>query len=219
MKNSLRQRWFCWWQRLPILGSLLFLLLYVTATFFYPGGNLWDKSARGFQWTQNFWCNLLSDEAINGQPNPAKPVAFAAMGVVSLTLLLFWYRFPDRVGLKTRERLIVQVSGALSMLIGVFVFTDFHDRVINVAGFFGMIALTGTLFGLYRAGWRQLFYLGLLLVFLIGLNNLLYYGKNLLVYLPIVQKITFLFFLIWISLVNLRWCRESVANTGLVEES
>lgn len=35
-----------------------FLLFYVVATFFYPGGSQLDKTASGFSWTQNYWCNL-----------------------------------------------------------------------------------------------------------------------------------------------------------------
>ncbi|HVG15101.1 MAG TPA: hypothetical protein VM935_09075, partial [Chitinophagaceae bacterium] len=97
--------------------------------------------------------------------------------------------------------------GFLSMVISAFIFTHHHDTVINVAGMFGLIALTGTLIGLRKLGWTTFLYLGVFIVLLVGLNNLFYYQKSLMFYLPVVQKITFLFFLLWICLINMRWCR------------
>jgi len=129
------------------MGSMLFLLLYFIATLYYPGGTYSNKSFQGFSWTHNYWCNLLNQNAINGQPNQARPIAFAAMAVLGLTLTVFWHLFPLYAGFKAKERLIVQTSGFVSMAISVFVFTNFHDTIINIAGIFGLIALAGTLIG------------------------------------------------------------------------
>jgi hypothetical protein len=199
------QRQFRFWQLLPFFGCVLFLLLYIIATLNYPGGTNLDKSSIGFSWAQNYWCNLLNENAINGKHNVARPIALTGMAVISLSLTAFWYLFPLRVNCTKTERYVIQASGLLAMLTGVFIFTRFHDSVINVAGMFGLIALVGTLRGLKKSGWMKLFYAGLILLFLIGLNNLLYHKKDLMYYLPVVQKITFLYFLVWICCINLRW--------------
>lgn len=193
----------------PLFGSALFLLLYFIATLYYPGGTYLDKNFRGFSWTQNYWCNLLNENAINGQHNPARPIAFTAMAVLCVTLSIFWYLFPKWADFKAKQRYILQASGFLSMAISVFIFTSLHDTIINLGGLFGLIALAGTLIGLRRLRWIKLFYMGIIVVALIGLNNLLYYNASLIYYLPVVQKITFLFVLLWICLINVSWLRQN----------
>jgi hypothetical protein len=195
---------------LPPFGSLLFVLLYVIATLYYPGGSLFDKSAKGFQWTQNYWCNLLNEEALNGMPNTARPFALGAMFVLAVSLVFFWYLFPLHVGLTKPRRLVIQLSGLMAMVIGVFVFTGFHDVVINVAGCFGLIAFGGTFAGLYHLRWQKLFWTGLFIPVLIGLNNFLYYHIALQHYLPLVQKLTFLYVLTWVSITSLCLYKRAV---------
>lgn len=52
------------------------------------------------------------------------------------------------------------------------------------------------------ARWYSIFYIGALIPLLVALNNLLYYNDALISYLPVVQKISFLYFLVWMSLVT-----------------
>ncbi len=186
---------------LPLFGSCLYVLLYLAAAWLYPGGSQFDKAAKGFSWLHNYWCNLLNEQAGNGEPNPARPVALTAMLVLCGTLALFWYLFPQYAGFKKSTRLLLRVSGIAAMAIGAFLFTPLHDVIINVATLFGMIALAGTFTGLYRLRWKKLFWMGLFNLVLVAANNALYYGNGLL-YLPVVQKITFLYFLLWISLIS-----------------
>ena len=214
MIEAVQQRQSFFWQRLPLIGSILFSLLYFIATLCYPGGNYLNKSTKGFSWTQNYWCNLLNEKAINGQHNTARPIAFAAMLILGLTLITFWYMFPKLANFKSKERYFIQVCGFLAISISIFIFTSLHDTIINVAGVFGLIAIAGTLIGLRKLGWTGLFYMGLFVVILIGVNNLLYYQKNLMYYLPVVQKITFVYFLLWICFINVRWLSKTGRNTG-----
>lgn len=191
------------WVLTPVFGTLLFICLYVVATFFYPGGSQADKHARGFSWVHNYWCNLLNEKAINGQHNPASQWAMTGMFVLCLALAFFWWLFPQKVDFKKPTRILIQISGVLAMAIGVFIFTHLHDTIINVAGICGLVAIAGTFIGLRKLQWTKLFWLGIFNLLLIVLNNLLYYGNGLL-YLPVVQKITFLFFLLWICLIDLQ---------------
>jgi len=192
------------WRLTPLFGSILFLLFYLIATLYYPGGSQFSKNKSGFSWTQNYWCNLLNEKAINGLPNPARPIALTAMVILCLTLSLFWYVFPLQVEFSRPRRFVIQFSGFTAMATGLFLFTSLHDIIINVATGFGLIALIGTLAGLKKLKWTRLLWMGLFIFVLIGLNNLLYYGKGLLIYLPVVQKISFLYFLVWICCITLR---------------
>ena len=157
----------------PAIGIVLFLILYVVATVFYPGGSQADINASGFSWINNYWCNLLNENAINGQLNTARPIALLAMCVLSCSLALFWIIFPSFPGFNIRSRIVMQAAGIISMIIGMFSFTNYHDIVINMATITGLIPLTFTLVGLYKAAWRRLYWSGLFILVLIVLNNIL----------------------------------------------
>ncbi|MFN8356337.1 MAG: hypothetical protein U0Y10_17910 [Spirosomataceae bacterium] len=193
------------WALTPIFGTVIFVILYFIATLYYPGGSQFDKNSIGFSWTNNYWCNLLNDTAINGQKNAGQPIALTAMLILCLTLSSFWLQFPNHTNLDKKYKLTIQVCGTLAMTIGFFLFTKFdHDLITNLASLFGLIATIGTFIGLYKNSWKTLFYFGLMNILLVITNNFLYYNKDLISYLPIVQKITFATFLIWVCFINLK---------------
>lgn len=198
-----------YWLLTPLWGTALFIALYILATLFYPGGSQADAHARGFSWTNNYWCNLLNEKAINGQFNPARPVALLAMVVLSLTLSAFWLLFAAKSSVSKILRVVIGVSGVLSMAAGFFLFTAAdHDFVTNLASALGLIAVIGTLIGLYKMKWFGLFVIGLANLLLVAANNYVYYNKDLLHYLPVIQKITFAVFLVWICLISLHLYRQ-----------
>ena len=193
---------------IPLFGSFVFILLYILATIYYPGGSQVDKNSIGFSWINNYWCNLLNDTAMNGQPNPSKPIAMTGMLVLCLTMAYFWYLFPQKINLNNNWKLIIQISGSLAMLVAFFLFTNInHDLVTNLASFFGLFATIGTFVGLYREKWTKLFVFGLFNIILVCLNNYVYYNKGLIIYLPVIQKITFASFLIWVCCIDVQLYR------------
>jgi len=192
----------------PIFGTMIFVVLYFVATLLYPGGSQVDKKSIGFSWTNNYWCNLLNENAINGQHNPAKPIAMTGMFVLCLTLAFFWFLFPRHINLGTKLKLAIQISGTIAMTIAFFLFTNInHDLVTNLAAIFGAIATIGTFIGLYKTKWFGLFTFGLLNILLVGLNNYVYYTKGLIIYLPVIQKISFAAFLIWVCCIDIKLYR------------
>ena len=196
---------------IPIFGTIIFVLLYVVATLLYPGGSQVDKDSIGFSWINNYWCNLLNENAINGEPNPAKPIAMVGMFVLCLTLTFFWFLFPRHINLDKKLKLTIQISGTLAMTIAFFLFTNInHDLVTNLASMFGLIATVGTFIGLYKKKWFGLFSFGLLNILLVGLNNYVYYTKGLIIYLPIIQKISFATFLIWVCCIDINLYRREI---------
>ena len=190
---------------MPTFGILLFISLYFVAAYYYPGGSQFDKNAVGFSWKNNYWCNLLNDNAINGMKNTAQPIAITAMVVLCIALSLFWWQFPGYTSLGKRYKLATQVCGMLAMATGLLLFSKInHDLVTNLASLFGLLAMTGTFTGLHKNKWTILFYFGLLNVALVAVNNFLYYNKELISYLPLVQKMTFLTFLTWICCIDIK---------------
>ncbi len=187
---------------IPLFGLIAFIILYFIAAFLYPGGSQADSSSVGFSWLHNYWCNLLNERAMNGKYNTARPFAMLGMYVLCFSLAVFWYQF-SRIGNFNRStQKIIQLSGIVSACTGIFIFTGYHDLVINVSGLLALLAFAGTFSGLYRMAWRKLFWFGLFNLVLIAINNFIYYSNDLLAFLPVVQKITFVCFLTWIGLIN-----------------
>lgn len=141
----------------PFFGTIVFICLYIIATFYYPGGSQVDKYSNGFSWSNNYWCNLLNETSINGKHNPARPIAISAMVILCLSLANFWYIFPEKTATKKSIRLTIQISGALAMTISLFLFTSFHDIIIIVASLFGMLAIFGTFIILHQLQWNACF--------------------------------------------------------------
>ncbi|MCC6372242.1 MAG: hypothetical protein IT236_14655 [Bacteroidia bacterium] len=193
---------------IPTAGIVVFVLLYIAASSLYPGGSQHDLNSVGFSWLHNYWCNLLDERAMNGAVNTARPLALAAMLVLCLSVSWFWILFPRAFKLRGALAWCIQISGLLSMVIALFLFTAWHDAVTFIASFFGIIACLGTYFVLYKQRLWPLFWLGIFNLILIGANNYLYFNQRLLVYLPIVQKITFAFFLIWVAGINIKMKRD-----------
>ena len=199
----------------PILGTIIFIVLYFIATLYYPGGSQVDKNSIGFSWINNYWCNLLNENAMNGQHNSAKPIAMAAMFTLCLSLSFFWILFPVKIRIGKIAKYIIQISGMLSMLVAFFLFSNInHDLITDLASSLGLIATIGTFIGLYKTKWFGLFAFGLLNILLVGLNNYVYFTKGFIIYLPVIQKISFATFLIWICCIDINIYWRTIKNSN-----
>jgi hypothetical protein len=196
----------------PIAGTLIFVLLYVVATFYYPGGSNANKATLGFDWLNNYWCDLTGQFAKNGEVNSARPIALTAMLILCSTLAVFWFYVP-RLFSDNKFNQIIRYAGIASMTVGGFLFTDFHDTVINVAGTLGIVAMTGVFIGLYRNNLTKLFGYGVFCLGIMLFNYFVYETSFLLSFLPIIQKATFVLLLVWICLIDIYLYRTTKAGT------
>lgn len=201
----------------PVAGILLFIILYIIAAFLYPGGSDADKTATGFSWQNNYWCELLASYAQNGEPNTARPVAILAMTVLATSLIIFWNNIAGLFVYRKSGSRVAQYCGTGSMLVLPFLFTGLHDPVINISALLGCIAIIALLLSLYKQKMYLLFFIGVLCLLLCGINNYVYYSKDLLHYLPVIQKISFFIFLLWFILLSVKLYRKKIidyANTN-----
>jgi hypothetical protein len=199
---------------LPVWGICLFIVFYIVAASFYPGGSDADKAATGFSWQHNYWCELMATDSQNGKPNSARPIAILAMVVLAISLSIFWYTIPRLFTYKRTGSHIIRYLGVGSMLVLPLLLTGFHDTVINIAALFGCIAIVGLLVNLFRHKMYRLFYLGISCLLLCGINNYVYYTSHLLHHLPVIQKISFLVFLLWFILLSVKLYRKNILPTG-----
>lgn len=192
---------------LPLAGSCGFVLLYLTATAFYPGGSQADAHAKGFSWLHNYWCNLLNEKAINGQPNASRPFGYFAMLVLALSLLSFWIISVQGLGFSKTYKTVLIACGVLCLVLLPFLPTAYHDSVINLSASLGLVVMLFIYTALYKKRWQGLFWFGIFNLFLVAVNNYIYYRTSLF-YLPAVQKFTFLCFLLWVCAVTIKLYRQ-----------
>lgn len=197
-----------YWPRITIGGIAVFVILYMVAAEYYPGGSNFNPYQQGFSWSSNYWCELLGENAKNGHKNVARPIALTGMVILALSISVFWINLPKMIPMKIWISRILQISGVLAMFCSIFIYSYFHDLAIYLAVTFGTIAFTSTLYGLYTNRFTRYFQICVLCIFLIFMNNFIYVTDFMISYLPILQKFTFILVFAWIIMLSARFSRE-----------
>jgi hypothetical protein len=169
---------------LPSFGILCFIGLYLFAAAIYPNG---------FDWLRNYWCDLFDYQTPDGQQNPARPVAIAAMPLLCGSYALLWWWLPKLFETQHFRLQLARIFGVISMLLTATLFI-FHEFAINIGSFLGGVALVLTFIELYQAGQKQLFAIGVLCLILSCINYFIYQTKIGLPLLASLQKVAFFIF-------------------------
>jgi hypothetical protein len=187
---------------LPLVGVVVFVILYYISTLYYPGGSDVDTNYIGFDWKNNYWCDLTDEITESGAENPARPVAIFAMFVLCLSIAYLSYIIPPFFR-KLKFSFLISYFGISSMVAANFVFTEFHSSAAYISGILGIIPLALAYYGLYKHRHKMLFVFGIISLFFLALNFFIYVTKIHIEILPLIQKFTFLAFLIWIGMLNI----------------
>jgi hypothetical protein len=49
------------------------LILFIFSSLLYSGGSEINPNSTGFNWINNYYCDLMLQNGFNGRPNPARP--------------------------------------------------------------------------------------------------------------------------------------------------
>jgi hypothetical protein len=203
-----------WRQLLPLAGMVLFVLFYLIAADRYPGGSWAYPSQEGFSWADNYLCDLLDTRAVNGELNPGRHWARAALGVLCAGLLLLWYQLPGLMNASPLLKTLVRLSSAAAFGTTVFLSAGTHDLTVRLAGVFGLVALLSAVAGLWQNGRRGMSLLGGWCIGIFLLNYAIYESGGFIQALPGIQKITFASFLAWFAWMDMALLRlPPVANS------
>lgn len=193
---------------LPTIGILIFVGLYIYSSLLYPGGSQADLNTIGFDWINNYWCNLLNEKAMNGQINPSRPFAISAMIILCLSLMLFFIQFSRKLVTNRFWKITIQISGVMSMLFAILIFTEYHDLMTTLSSIFGVFVVIGIIWEVYKSKMYVFKWSGILCIVLLTANNYIYYSEQRIEYLPLIQKITFVVVLIWIVGLNFKLTKK-----------
>ena len=196
--------------RIPLIGILCFIGLYIYSSSLYPGGSQADVNHLGFDWVHNYWCNLMNEEGMNGQANPARPFSILAMTILCFSLMVFFIQFSREVVTKRFWKLTIQLSGVISMIFATLIFTKYHDLMTTLSSIFGLLVVIGIIREVYKSEMRTYKISGIFCILLLALNNYIYYSEQFIEHLPLIQKVTFAFVLIWIIGLNYKLTKKSV---------
>ena len=73
---------------IPRIATAIFILLQIVGMIVYPGGTLHDVSTEGYSFTNNFFSDMGTYAARNGDPNYLSMIIFAfSLTIVGLSLI------------------------------------------------------------------------------------------------------------------------------------
>lgn len=188
--------------RIPIGGIFTFSILYYYSSNLYPGGSQISLDSVGYDWMNNYWCNLMNKNGMNGQINSARPFAIFAMIVLCFSISVFFYQFAKILTQNKWWKAMIKIAGILSMIFAALMFTDYHDLMTILSSLFGLIAVTGIIKEIYDSKLFNYKIIGVICIILLGINNAIYYSTVFIEWLPLIQKVTILIVLSWILGVN-----------------
>ncbi len=184
-------------KHLVLVGISISILLLIISTFFYPGGSQLDKNSIGYEWGNNYLCNLFSEKAVNGMENPSRNIAMLGMFFLCTSFALFFSRFSKKIPQKSASS-IIQYSGISSMFCTFLLITPYHDLMTIFASTFGLLTLFYIAVFTFQSKLTYLKYLSIVCMVILYLNNYIYYTQNGLHWLPILQKISLLTLIGWL---------------------
>jgi hypothetical protein len=219
--------------KLVYVAVIGFVPLISTAMVLYPGGHLWDRTAPGYDFWHNFWCDLLRNPAYNGLVNRSAPIfAQAAMFVLALGLAAYFMLAPRLFETRAWLARLVSTLGVcgalgLAMVSGLSSgsFPRLHGIAVLVAAPMGLIALLGTLVGIAsssrasrRCFWLGVAALGASLFGLVQYTREFAFAAPSSPWLPISQKLATLLVLSWMWVVSGQATRARLKWSGATQQ-
>ena len=192
---------------IPIVALIVYSALYAYVTTLYPGGSENYPQMDGYSFFHNLLCDVNLPFALNGELNPARPIAIVAHLILSLAMILFFYTLPEIFDHENRNLRLTRIFGMLTMTVFIFMFTKYHDQVVVLVAILGTIALIPFFIEVRHfpniplKRWAYLCYAMSVVVFFVFVTRIGAY------YLPFLQKLTFILdaiWVIWVSLIVLR---------------
>jgi len=180
-----------------IVISVIFLVI---ATALYPGGSIFDKNSVGFKWSKNFFSNLFLVKALNGAANPSRIWALIGMVFNSIGYGLFFIHTSKKIPQKNTQW-VLKCIGVANMIFTFLIATPLHDMMVTVSSTLTMIGLFYITVSILKTKlhWLKFFCIVSLLIFY---STLYLYGAGILGVLAVMQKVTFICFILLVLTIE-----------------
>ena len=98
---------------IPRIATAIFILLQIVGMIVYPGGTLHDVSTEGYSFTNNFFSDMGTYAARNGDPNYLSMIIFAfSLTIVGITFSFYYLVLPNVLG-EDRINYILAIIGTV----------------------------------------------------------------------------------------------------------
>jgi hypothetical protein len=178
-------------------GILIALLLLFIATLYYPGGSQYDKNTAGYDWKNNYLSNLFSPKAVNGADNASRPWAVAGMLFLCASFAVFFIEFSKKIPSKGAAR-IIKYFGIGSMLAAFLAVTPYHDLMIAVTSTLGLVSMFYITVFIFQSKLHLFKILCIVSLLTVYCCNYVYYTRNYMALLPIMQKVCIATAIAWV---------------------
>ncbi|NQY06641.1 MAG: hypothetical protein HRT68_10775 [Flavobacteriaceae bacterium] len=185
-------------QYTPIVGLIIYVLVYSYAITFYPGGSFNYPDATSYSFTHNLVCDAMDAYTPNGALNNARPLAVSAHIILSITMICFFIIVPGIFTKRNTNTSLIKYCGVLSITAFIFLYTSYHDTMVIITAIFGTMAMIPfflELRSLKNKKYTLIAYIGFTSSFIVFLSFVSDVGRY---YLPFVQKISFIIDAVWI---------------------
>jgi hypothetical protein len=174
-----------------LIGIIAAVSLFFISAAYYPGGSQKDKNAIGYDWKNNYFCNLFSEKAVNGAPNPSSIWAILGLFILCMSFGLFFYNFSTKITSKTSAN-IIKYGGLGAVFFSFLVATPFHDLMTTLSSVCALVAIFYMTIAIFKSKQPVFKLLCVACLAVLYVNNYIYYTHHGLEYLPIMQKISFI---------------------------
>lgn len=162
--------------------------LFASATAQYPGG---------YSWLDQSISSLFQPETILGAPNPARPMGIVAVLAFCIGIGVVFNAVAARAATPFHRKTI-QVAGIGSMVYAFLVVTPMHDVLVGVALAFFVVAMLTIFHLLWIESRVALLLTGLVCISGTLLNAAIYYLGSGVDFLPSVQKLSTVAWVVWL---------------------
>jgi hypothetical protein len=179
------------------------------AMYLYPGGSFVEPHALRHSFWLNFLCDLTGDLALGGAPNPAAPIARAAMGAFAVSLVAFWLILPAHLTVARSLALCIRVAGAMSavaLAVVPLATGSLHAVVVFAVAVPGLVACVTGFGALVRPPRDRLSLAAASGAIAAGAIDAVLYARRVAddyqscpPALPALQRVAFLFMLLWMA--------------------
>lgn len=194
-----------------------YLIVFTLAAIVYPGGSESNPNAVGYSLFHNFLCDAMLVITPGGELNPARSLATISHLILSGTMILFFFLLPMIFDWTNRNTVLIRYVGMLTMTVFVFMYTDIHDHIVTATGILGTVALVPFFIEMRRypgGGLKILAYVCFILSIIVFFS---FETKIGFYYLPLLQKITFVFDAWWVIWVSLIVTRKNALSTQKID--
>jgi len=183
---------------IPVLGIISYFILFIYSASKYPGGSRIHPEFVGFDWTHNYWCDLMSKKSYNGLVNLSRPSAVLAWIIACLSILFIFLKAVNQFYPFGKWNTIFKTTSFITVIIGILSFTDYHDVVVMVCFPFGAITAIGLTAGLLKSSMTIFKHTVWLCLLFLSVSFFLYFTNIGLQYLGVLQKLTLIITMSWL---------------------